>query len=104
SPVALTVKTNAASGYTLSGCVTVANAITSGSEVISQASSLGALTGTAFGAQASISGTGASLVGDWANTGGTDYLGYDALCTGGTDSVISQNTGPTSGDVLTLTN
>ncbi len=104
SPVALTVKTNAASGYTLSGCVLTPIGIGSTANTIPQLAAVGALTGTAFGAQASVTGAGATLNGSWASANGASYLGYDPLCTGGARSVISQNTGPTNGDVLTLTN
>lgn len=104
SPVTLTVKTNAASGYTLRGCVLSPIGIGATANTIPQLSTPGALTGSAFGAQASVTGVGASLAGSWASANGASYLGYDSLCTGGTRSVISQNSGPTNGDVLTLTN
>jgi hypothetical protein len=112
SPVVLGVSTNARNGYTLSGCVTSSNVLTGGTSgaTIPSASNtaVAALptsgTTSAFGAQAAITGTGATLQTLWAGTTGSNYLGYAATCgtTGG--QKISSNTGPTSGDTLTLTN
>jgi hypothetical protein len=110
--VPLTVSTNARSGYTLSGCVTAANTITSSPSLatIPQASNtavaplpVSGLT-SAFGAQATITGSGATLQALWAATTTNNYLGYAATCgtTGG--QKISSNAGPTTGDVLTLNN
>jgi hypothetical protein len=112
SPVPLTVSTNARNGYTLSGCVTSGNTITDpvSGDTISQASNsaVAALPtdglSSAFGAQATISGTGAHLQTTWAGTTGSDYLGYADTCGIIGAQEISYNAGPTSGDVLTLNN
>lgn len=112
SPVPLTVSTNARNGYTLSGCVTSANTITDSvsGDTIPQATNSAVAPlptdglSSAFGAQATISGTGATLQTDWAATTGSDYLGYAATCGTTGAQQISSNAGPTTGDVLTLHN
>jgi len=118
SPVTLTVSTNATNGYSLTACVLAADTITQtsgGSETIPQLSTLGALSGTAFGAQVAVTaganGTGGAstaekiaLQDDWADANGTDYLGYAALCDSGTNHTVATTGGTTDGDSIVFTN
>ena len=112
SPVVLGVSTNARNGYTLSGCVTAGNILTgatSGATIASASNTAVAALPTsgstsALGAQATLTGTGASLQATWAGTTGSNYLGYAATCGTTGAEKISSNTGPTTGDTLTLTN
>ncbi len=111
SPVVLGVSTNARNGYTLSGCMTAANVLTGTASAATIPSASNAAVAalptsgatSAFGAKATIAGTG-TLQATWAGTTGANYLGYAATCGTTGAQQISSNTGPTTGDSLTLTN
>ena len=106
TPATLTVSTNARSGYTLSAC---AASLSDGhSNTIPQQSTVVAgLTGSAFGATASVSGGSASLQSPWSSS---TYIGYAATCSvtptggGAPSSPLVAYAGPTSGDTITPTN
>jgi hypothetical protein len=106
-PVPLTVSTNAKGGYSLSGCVT-ANFSNGAGSTIGEASNTAAAplspTATAFGAQAAKTSTNGTLQAPWLSANGLDYLGYAATCGAGLGQTIFSNPGPTSSDVITLTN
>lgn len=109
NPATLTVSTNAQSGYTLSACsgsLSGPGAATIGQ----QQSAVSSLSGSSFGASASVS---AGSVGSpsvqtpWAS--GT-YIGYAGTCSatgtggGAPSSPVVSDSGPASLDTLTLTN
>jgi hypothetical protein len=106
TPMTVKVKTNAKTGYKLTGCVIGTNKIKNGTgaTIPQQATAATTLaTGvTAFGAKAAASGTGATLGATWSTT---KYLGYSTTCTATTThSTIMKSTGPVATNTLTLTN
>lgn len=107
NPATLTVATNAQNGYTLSACA--GSLAGPGSNTIpQQQSSVASLTGSAFGAQASVTGSaGASIASPWS---GTNFIGYAATCSntatggGAPSSPVVTNTGPTNLDTVQIAN
>jgi hypothetical protein len=102
----LKVKTNAKTGYKLTGCVVGTNKIKNGTgnTIPQQATAVTTLaTGvSAFGAKAAVSGTGGTLGATWSTT---KYLGYGTACAATTGhSTIMKSTGPVATNTLTLTN
>jgi hypothetical protein len=103
--VTLTVGTNAKGGYTLAGCVlSTIKGTTNATQTIGQLSAKAATlpaTATNFGANPTVTGTGAVVGATWAH--GT-YLGYNSTCGSTGHSVIMKSTVPVSNNTLTLSN
>lgn len=113
TPVTLTVKTNAKTGYTLAGCVLSANAIkgVTTSTIIGQLATVTAAatlpaTATNFGAKATVTttGSGTAALGTTWSTDSGKYLGYNSTCGTTGHSVIMKSTTPVNTNKLTLTN
>ena len=106
SPATLTVSTNARNGYTLSACATTLSDGHSNT-ISQQATAVASLSGSAFGAKASVSGGSAAVQAPWT---ASTYIGYAATCSatpilgGAPSSPVVTDAGPTTLDTLTITN
>jgi hypothetical protein len=106
--VPLTVSTNARNGYTLSGCMTTAPTGGTSGATIPEASGTATPLSQAnpgVGAQVSVTTPGgATLQGQYASANGSNYVGYATTCATSGASLITKQTGTTTGDVTTITN